>query len=660
MAAILFLAIAAVLHLVLLALVRRDGTLTRLEACAAALTFQFHFWTALSLALGFAGHFRLPFLLAIGALVALGGAVVLRGRLAPDLPDFKAVAGELRWPAWVMLALGLSAALAFLALGVRLPVVDYDGLSYHLGLAVHLFQDGDFRHYPYESIMTSHFSRGVELLMAISIMLAGSITLVNAVQWLVLPPLCLSVYTSARALGCDRSHAVLASMIPLLTPVILYQSGIAYADLFSGGWFAIALCAVLGGCAAERPGPARLLWMFSAAGLALAAKANAGILAGLTGFTAVILWGPGAFLAPTRRCLGAAAAGFLLSASVGLPWMIHNWTTFGSPLYPFELKPAGIELGTGPIALANIRAMAEGELMQRPLLDKVWESWTTIDLASWSKVGPFGSRMAAAPLDVLFDYSFGYSGDAKFGGFGALWIFLGLPAMLAVLLLAALMKGLGPRTRLYRVALVVVPLAAFFLLVAPWWSRFTLFLPVFGGLAIAVLLQEATRWGRPVYTAILCVALAVAAFDWHAVMFQNRDWERLSRFGQPNDTPVHFFSAIDPAKPMYRAVRFVMDNARPGEVVSFRTPSEPLFTGYFANHNASVRLFPFPTFWPPPDTYNEEMLADEIPRQRIALLLVNAQAAPEFLARVADAGGHAVYQVPGYTVYEFPAHRTAR
>ena len=66
--------------------------------------------------------------------------------------------------------------------------------------------------------------------------------------------------------------------------------------------------------------------------------------------------------------------------------------------------------------------------------------------------------------------------------------------------------------------------------------------------------------------AFLCVALAVAAFDWHAVMFQNRDWERLRRFGQSDDTPIHFSCAIDPAKPTYRAVRFVMDNARRGEV----------------------------------------------------------------------------------------------
>ncbi|MEO8376096.1 MAG: hypothetical protein ABI579_00365 [Candidatus Sumerlaeota bacterium] len=651
-----FLAVTIALYFCFLVAARRDETLARWECFSAALTFLVLFWTILSFMLGFVGMFRLSNLLAGGLLGALIGFLTQRKFLRAhwkliSIADIASALSSL--PKWSLafLAMGASAAFYFLQLGWRSPVCDYDGLSYHLGLAVHMFQDGDFRHYPYESIMTSHFSRGVELLMAISIMLCGKTTLVNCVQWLILPVMVPGVYATARALGCERSQAVVAAMIPLTVPVILYQSAMTYADLFGGGWFVVAMCAVLGAAGRNRIGSMRVLWMFGAAGLALAAKANAGILAGITGVAALIAWGPRAFFG-TRKAISTLLAGFLLSANAGLPWMIFNWMQFGSPLYPFGITLAGHDIAKGVRPFADIRTMAEGEFAAQPLLEKVWKSWTAIDLTSWDKIG---LGMSGIPGRMLFDYSFGYAGDSKFGGFGALWLLGGLPAM--VLMLIAALRIKDRRQRLYIYTGTIAGFVAFFALVAPWWSRFALFLPVFGGIAIALVMAQAKNLGPNVARVLATWFLLLAAFDWGTCVFQNREAERLRRYheSQPDadDTPIHYYYSLDPKNPTYNAVKYVVDHAKAGDVVSFRTPREALFTGYFVDERAAVRLFPLPTYWPDEDTYTERDLARAVDAQNVKLLLVSDKAAPEFTTLIESQGGRIVYTVPGYKVYEF-------
>lgn len=646
-------------------LLDREKTLTKLEKISASITFQVHLWTALSFLLGFAGIFRPPWLLAAAALSAILLALAARGPMPSSWPlptrdEIRVYTRHLRWPAWLLLAMGAIAAIHFLRLGVIIPVIDYDGLSYHLGLAVHMAQDADFRHYPYESIMTSHFSRGVELLMAITIILTQSTALVNAVQWLILPPLITALYAAARALGCDRTNATIAAMITLTVPVILYQSMMAYADLFSGGWFAIALAAILGAAPTGKTAPLRILWMFSAAGLALAAKANAGILCALLGVTAIALWGWRAFFLPNRRSLGLALAAFALAASVGLPWMIRNWSQFGSPLYPFAVSVAGVEIAPGPIPFTNIRTMAEGEMDNIPLARKTWDSWTTLDFESWRRIGFLGARMRSLTPADLHSPMYGYYGDRKMGGFGALWL-AALPAMLAVLALslARLPRADTTSLRLYKIAAMLVPLLAFAALVAPWWTRFTLFLPMFGGIALALLLQATHSRANAAHAALLALVLPLAAFDWTTCIFLNREGERIRRYRDdnpaPTDAPIHFFHWMDPRNPVYNAIRFTVDNAAPGDVVAFRTPEDPLFTGFFADGQARIRLFPLPTYWPPPDTYNEQQLADAVERENITLLLASDRAAPEFIERLRHNSAREVYRVPGYTVWHLKA-----
>ena len=659
-------------HRVLGRALRADETFAPGERWAAALTFQAVFWTALSFALGFAGHFRLNSLIDFGAAflaLAWFGTLFLN---RPSETEKRPIGNRIRqWVdqfdtfAWLFLLIALPTALFFLWLGVSAPVLSYDGLSYHLGTAVHMAQDGDLRWYPGESLYTNFFARGTELFMAVSIMLSGSTVWVNAVQWLIFPVLIPAVYSATRALGASPPRALIAAMIPLTVPIILMQSAIAYADLFANGWFAVGFCAVLGS-AGGKAGPARILWMFAAAGLALAAKFNAAILCVLLGLAALMLWGPRRMLMPRRGLLVYTALGLLLAAAAGLPWMLRNWTQFGSPIYPFAVEIGPLTLAEAPNPMEGARQMGEMQYYQAPFFEKLWMAWSAVDFESWRRIGFLGAGMEELPREDLYDYTFGYRGDAMESGFGLAWPAVLFPAMIAVLLMAALRKRWqiapgDPVRRLYLAALAAVPLIAPMILIAGWVPRFSLFLPVFGAVALAVLAEEISYSMRWVSRLILSAALLCCAFDAATVTLLNRDAERLSRYSAANPaapgSPIDYFAWLNPGQPDVAAADFLMSQARPGETVSFWTPNEGLFTGYFVDEGASIRLFLFPSVFPDPFAYSHEELLGFIEEEDIALLLVSDQVPESFIDLIEGQGSEEIYNRAGYRVFEFPAHR---
>lgn len=673
---LLFLALQGVL----LWLAAADRTLSHAERFSSALTFNILGWTAIGLLTGFVGLFRTGWILAAATLLAAGlaglGCAIrvplprrkdMRAILAP-LFEFMA---ELRAPGWTLAAMGALAAGAFLLLGIRLPVLDYDGLSYHLGLALHIAQDGDFRYYPGESGYTNHFARGVELLMAKTILATGGFHLVNAVQWVLLPVLVPAGYAAGRALGLDRTHAAVGAFLPLTVPVILYQTSIAYVDLFSTGFFAAGLFAVLG-ARGRGVGPGRVLWMFACAGLAMAAKFNAAVLAPLLGVVALLAWGwrP---LFGTRRALAVTAMGFMLAACVGTPWLVRNWMGWGSPLYPFGVEVAGVTLAEGVFPLDAARRMAEaGDLYDMPLREKTWLSWSRIDIESWSRLGFLGWELRSVPLSELQDHTFGHRGDEQMGGFGLAWLLFLFPSMLA-LAVWAVVEGVrggaklelgnprgGPRWELLAAA---APVAAYLLIVAPWWTRFSIFMPLLGAVCFAAVAERLRRRWRLAGSLFLWAGIAAAAFDWSTALFLNRQWEVMRRYqedtGEVSQTPVKFFAWASPDNPDYSAVARFMEAARPGETISYYTPGNPIFTGFFAEETATVRLFPFPTVWPPDhlERYPPGRLIEFVREEEIALMLVYTETPEHFVELLRDEGAELLFDTWHYQAYVLPQHR---
>lgn len=663
---LLLAAVAFTLHWALTGIGRRRGGFGVLESFAFAWTFQILFWMACGLLLGFAGGFRVNHLLelgVVGAALAAYAAWIIGPSSNPGWRE-----AGLRWwdgAGWMGRLAGLAGggmALWLLSLAVRMPPVSYDVLSYHLGTAVHIFQDGDFRWYPGESIYTNHFARGANVLMAITIAISGSVAFVNIVQWMTLPPMFAMIYTAMRALGVSQGFATLAAVLPLAIPALALQSTLAYVDLFTAAWFAVGLCVIL--ASLGKANAWRIAWVLACGGLAIAAKNNAAPLC-LVLFLAMITgWGWRSLVLPFPRRILAVGAGFVIAATVGLPWMIHNWMEYGSPVYPFMLTLSHEGLPPWEYPLSAARRMSElPPYYEMPLWQKLWLSWTTIDFQSWLRLGFLGSRISSVPDGMLHDPSFGYFGYGQLGENGTAFLLLFLPGLfVGILRTGWLLAGRRFVEARPLVLMAGLPTLAFFLTVSPWWTRLSIFFPVFCVLATVYTIHHLTGTRHSVAARVaLGIGLAAALFDASTVVFLNRDPERLRRYeavnGRVDYTPIRFFQLMDPHKPLYRAIGHVMSEARPGETVSFWTPREPVFTGWFVDERAQVRQFLFPSVWPDPFRYTNEELWAFIREERIVLLMTNDTVPQEFRELIVQRGARINFQTPGYQVYEFPANR---
>lgn len=752
MSLLYFLALAAWLQVLLLRLFRRDRRLSVPEQFAAAFTLHFLYWIALSFLLGFLESFRFERLLdagLLGILLLQFGTFLTRRHDQVSVPIWKILNDwlrELNGISRIVATFGILGALHFFYIGVRMPPVSYDALSYHLGLAVHLFQDGDFRSYPGESFMNNHFARGIHLLMAISIMLSGTIQFVNVIQWLILPVLVLAVYGVLRAFSVERSLATIGAMLPLSIPVLLYQSSLAYADLFATGWFAIGACAVLGALRFDGAGPGRMVWMFGAAGLALASKMNAIPHCLILGIAAILLWGWRIFLEPRWNRLGAAACGFLLAAAVGLPWPMRNWIQYGSPTYPIMLTNSteGLDSWEYPRSLAVV--ISDGPaLAEISLLEKSWRSWRTIDFQSWKELGFLGHRLPTLDRDALLaptrEYSghrhfgetllvwilvllpamiaslilevfltrngdrrrgtylagvvaipaFGfvsticaywavfyylmpiigrhgllaptmeYSGYRQFGETGLLWILILLPAMIVAAILAAVLVGGNDRRRgFYLAGLVAIPLFAYGATISAYWARLSIFLPVLGCVAFVIVLDQLKRRLPLAGHVLLALALAAALFDWSTAVFLNRQPERARRYfreAQPASyTPIHYASWLSPHDPWIAAVRYIVEQGGEETTISYWTPipepHQPAFTGYFANEDATLRQFLFPSIWPNPFAISEEDKLRHLEEEQVRFILLSDRVPETFVEKLKSRGVVMVFRSDGFSVYK--------
>ncbi len=617
----LLLAAVALLHGAVRSLLPRGGWLTPLEAHLAAATLQVTGWIALSFALAFAGIFQLAVVLGIATLViVLLLALSIRSGRWAVLPADAWLTGRLR-PAEIALAAVLILQLGTLLLlaAWRVPVA-YDELSYHLGMALHFAQDGAFVWYPGESFYANHFARGAHLLMSVLVMATEDIRAATTVQWLLLPLLCGGVYTVVRRFGGERWLALAAANLVPSIPVVAYQATIGYVDLFSNGWIAAGLLAVLSHRAGRDLSAARVAWVLCCGGLAVSGKFNAATLALVLGLAMLVVWGPGLVLSRWRPF----ALGFLFAASVALPWPTYNWLAHGSPFYPIMLTTTREGLENWEYPLSGARAISEVPPYNTwPHWQRYATSWTTFDWESPKRFGLFGLGVGEAPTPELADPTFGYSGDAAMGGFGLGWLLVGLPSLL---LLAGL--SLWDRARLGIPVLVLAtfPVVGLLVTVSSWWPRLALFAPVLGLAGAFVLLAWLLRGGRR-SLAIGATGLVILVYtaDLYFVHSYNRDWERLRRFADSGlpPTPIHWQDHFYPGQPQYIAIRFLVERAGPRATVSFWTPGDPIFTGFFTDARGTIRQYLFPTVWPDPMRYTPLEMHAMMRREGVSHLLLS-------------------------------------
>ncbi|MFL5912979.1 MAG: hypothetical protein ACJ768_20730 [Gaiellaceae bacterium] len=375
----------------------------------------------------------------------------------------------------VIVVVAAGALLWRILLAVVLPPFAYDSLTYHLTAVANWVQTGKLGPNPYAACC-ARYPANAEVLFAWPTVLLGRDTLADVVQVAAAVLGALAVAGLARLVGVSAPGALTAAGLFVLTPIVLTQANTDYNDIVVGALFLTALYFTARlALTAARPDLSFALLSGLAAGLVLGTKTNGLVLAAAAVVPPLVLFGV------RRRDRFWPVTGVILSALLaGAWWYARNWVQVGNPVAPFHVRVLGVTLFHGPASLHEYLTVPPGG-SRNPLVE-VARSWWS-DLAWWSHSA--------------------YSYEERRGGLGPLWSWLGWASLTIV--------GIGwlRRRRDLAVAVLLPVILAFAALPYWWWSRFTMYLPALGAVAIVLLLERLRPGLLKRALALSVVALAV-------------------------------------------------------------------------------------------------------------------------------------------------------
>lgn len=410
-------------------------------------------------------------------------AVVRRVRPVPSSGPHavcRAVASGFRGLVWwqhLIVALAVLALVWRAILALMLPPFAYDALVYHLTVVADWVQGGrvGVNHYV---DCCSHYPSGAEALYAWPTLFLGSDALADAGQVALAFLGAVAVVGLARWAGLPAASSTTAGALFLLTPIVLTQANTPYNDvaltafLLTAAYFAArfldARCFALGRGPESAPKLALAALAGSATGLALGTKTSGIVIACVLTLLVVTHLSLGVLRQRDLRRRAVAAATVFVAAAllVGGWWYARNWVDTGNPVWPFEVKAAGIRVFSGPTTIDDYLTVPPGGERAWPV--EIARSWYH-DLVFWTRSS--------------------YSYEQRDGGLGPLWSWLGWAA-LAVFAVAALRHRRDVALNLLAPLLILVVLLPY-----AWWSRFTIVLAALGAIAVAALLDR-TPAGR--------------------------------------------------------------------------------------------------------------------------------------------------------------------
>jgi hypothetical protein len=241
------------------------------------------------------------------------------------------------WPSWAPL-LWVPIGLAVFG-ALRSTPRGYDALWYHLPTAAAFARAGHLE--PPGRDLVFYFPGNLELVARTLFDLTGranAMTLAQLPFALALAPLCAAI---ARRLGAGRA-AFFAGALALACPMVVFQSGLAYADLLAAAGLAAALLLVLD--AIDATGPGRALALAGGAGAALGVSLGAKYAAlplVATGLPVLLCCALARRVAPVR----ALALTTVLLAGLAVPawfWYLRNLRLTGNPIFPIAVPEWGL------------------------------------------------------------------------------------------------------------------------------------------------------------------------------------------------------------------------------------------------------------------------------------------------------------------------------
>jgi len=435
--------------------------------------------------------------LAIVAVLLASYPFVLRRRLR------RAPASARAWPSPLGWLLGALVAIAYgfiLFLDPRVPPHDVDSLNYHLIDVLTYARNRNLDPFPFAWIQP-YFPKVGELLTLWIYLLGGENKAIFVHLDTVQIPFAFmggwAVWSLAHAFGV-RQGAALALSLYVLTPLVMMQSLTTMVDVIAAAFFLTALVFLVRHLQHRR---SLELHLFALAfGLLLGVKFTFLYLS--LPLIAVFLFGAdrGEFpLGEHLRLIGRRAGTVLLCLALGGGfWMIRNALVFGNPVYPVRVAIGATTLLDGPISMTQ-----HSELHERRFVRARWH-WVLYPFREAYVDDP---RFHTGPeVPVHYGWSNGFGPQFAMGG-------------IATVLL--LIRARRRRDRLLFWTLMTLPLS-----IALWWGlnpyrepRYILAICGIAVLALLVLRNELTRFGRVLLTGALVVAacFSVLATAGHVV-----------------------------------------------------------------------------------------------------------------------------------------------
>jgi len=393
--------------------------------------------------------------------VSLLGGISLGLRLHRELPSPPTGVSERR-TAWALLPVTLVAS-AVLALTWSRPVLDWDGLYYHVPAIQGWFHAGGV-HWIENSTdvpFVNGYPMAMEVLGYLGVLIFGHDRWLDAWNVVLWPTAVAGLALTARLWGARSLWPAVAGASFLLVPAWMLGSTIAYVDAGFAAAMAAFVAATVWRLQRNDHLASALLWG-AAGGLAAAAKGTGLVLAVFGGGLLLV----DLALRPARQRKSAVRAlvlGVAVLVAIGGVWPARSLVHSGNPIHPVELKIGAKVVGEGVDAHVTANHSMPERLRDLPAPMR--------PVAVWAR--PF------MPVD-RYDQA---------EGLGPLWTLGALPGLLFVLWTGRRRLDIvGP------IALVALGLAA---QPGPWWARLSLWITAVGLPAFAVLASHLTNRRLP-------------------------------------------------------------------------------------------------------------------------------------------------------------------
>ncbi|AOQ24887.1 hypothetical protein MTAT_03040 [Moorella thermoacetica] len=398
----------------------------------------------------------------------------------------------------------LAFSLAALVLGwIYLPPFAWDEIWYHLTPMAAWFKQGAITRLP-EALLWQHYdptrvtSRKLALDLSVAfnwanvyplnaelnalwiMVLTGNDLLVDATQFPYVVIGALATFGLSRSGGAGRNASILASMLFLLTPMVLIHLRVAYVDAAFGSMIAAALYLFLRWQEERNLEYALILGL--AIGLMMGIKATGIAFAGVFVLAIVAsgFWQYRQGVSGNRALWLQITVILLALMATGTFWYLRTWWFYGNPVYPVEIQVLGWKLpGMGSVSRLFMTANTPEAYRGRNIILNI--------LTSWLELG---------------NESYNYYSRTR--GLGPAWAALALPAILPFTF-SAWRRRRAP-------VLWMVGLTLIFLILQPaaWWPRYVLYVVPVGLAAMAWVYDRLDPRLKTAVAGIMILNLVVA------------------------------------------------------------------------------------------------------------------------------------------------------